>query len=255
MLARFAAWTGLVCWLTPAPAWAQPLNLADPTPRTIKVQFEISLLPTLIGQTYSASYTATYSATGNIGTVVIPRAVYESAIQTHDLDYFGYPLIAGSAADFTLEIDLTTLEATAQPLAYQVFVTYPPDAVGTITRNLSTTAIAGFGYSPSLPGFPFFTTTPCGVCALVPGAPYDPATGKLNAVGSDALDSPDLDVSSFARAGDLRLSESATPSVPALSSYGLAGLVVALASFAFLVNRRKRRSPRDFQSPAIVKPN
>ena len=244
MRARVAAWTGLICWLTPALAWAQPLNLANPTPRTIKVQFEISLAPNVIGQTYSPSYTATYSATGNTGTVVISRAVYESAIETHDLDYFGFELIDGSASDFTLDIDLTTREATAHPLAYQVSVTVPPNAVGTITRHLSTTALAGFGYSPQFPGFPFFTTNPCELCALVPGAAYDPATGKLNAVGSDDLDSPDGDFRSFARAGDLRLSESPTPGVPALSSHGLAGLVGVLAIFAIRVIRREPRSSR-----------
>ena len=116
MPARFAAWARLVCWLTPAllaPALAaaQPLNLADPTPRTIQVQFETSVAPGTIGQTYSAPYAGQYSATGNVGTVVIPRAVYEAAIQTQNLDYFGYlvtwSLIGGSASDFTLDIDLT----------------------------------------------------------------------------------------------------------------------------------------------------
>ena len=115
MLARIVASTGLICWLTPALAWAQPLNLADPTPRTIKVQFEISLAPNVIGQTYSPSYTATYSATGNTGTVVISRAVYESAIETHDLDYFGFELIDGSASDFTLEASQRRLFPGIEP--------------------------------------------------------------------------------------------------------------------------------------------
>lgn len=245
-LARFAAWTGLICWLTPAPAWAQPLNLADPTPRSIRVQFEISVDPRLVGQTYSESFDAQYSATGNTGTVVIPRAVYESAIQTQDLDYFGYlvswSLIGGSASDFTLDIDLTTLEATAHPLSYQVSITVPVVQDGTVTRDLSTTATAGFAYLPQYGSFPFFTTTICENCALVPGAPYDPATGKVNAVGRDRLVAPDITLNSFSRAGDLRLSESPTQAVPALSSYGLCGLVVVLTSFAFLMIRRERRS-------------
>ena len=119
MLARFAAWAGLVCWLTPALAGAQPLNLADPTPRTIRVEFEISLDPLAVGQTYSESVDAQYTVTGNIGTVVIPRAVYESAIQTQNLDYFGsmltWSLVSGSASDFTLDIDLATLEVGRCP--------------------------------------------------------------------------------------------------------------------------------------------
>ena len=245
--ARFVVWAALICWLSPAPAWAQPLDLADPTPRTIRVEFEISVDPGTVGQTYSEPFVSSYSATGNTGTVVIPGAVYESAIQTHDLDYFDtmmtWSLVGGSASDFTLDIDLTTLEATAQPLGYEVSITDPVPFPqnGTVTRELSTTATAGFAFLPQFPGFPFF----CDTCTLVPGAPYDPATGKLNAVGSDHLVAPDIpSLTGFSRAGDLRLSESPARAVPASSSYGLWGLAVALMGFAFLMIRRERRSPQ-----------
>ena len=222
---------------------ARPLNLADPTPRAIQVQFEISVDPGIIGQTYSESYVATYSATGNTGTVVISSAVYEAAIQTHDLDYFDtmmtWSLISGSASDFTLDIDLTTREATAQPLSYQVLITDPVPFPqnGTVTRDLSTIATAGFAFLPQFPGFPFF----CDTCTLVPGVTYDQATGKINAVGTDALVAPDIpSLTGFSRAGDLRLSESPEQVVPALSTYGLWGLAVVVMGFAFLMIRRER---------------
>jgi hypothetical protein len=245
MPARSAVWAGLGCWLTsalltPAFAAAQPLNLADPTPRTIQVQFETSLAPGTIGQTYSAPYAAQYSATGNVGTVVIPRAVYEAAIQTHGLDYFDsmmtWSLISGSAADFILDIDLTTLQASAHTLVYHVSITIPVQQDGTVTRNLGTTTTAGYTYLPQYPGFPFF----CATCVLVPGAAYDPVTGKLNAVGSDRIVAPDFSLTSFSRAGDLRLSEGPAPGVPALSAYGLAGLAIVLASLAVLMLRPLR---------------
>ena len=236
-----------MCWLGPAPAWAQPLNLADPTPRTIQVEFEISVDPGTVGQTYSESFVGTYSATGNTGTVVISSAVYEAAIETHDLDYFDtimtWSLINGSASDFTLEIDLTTMEATAQPLSYQVLITdpVPTPQNGTVTRDLSTTGSAGFAFLPQFPGFPFF----CDTCTLVPGAPYDPVTGKINSLGSDDLVAPDIpSLTGFSRAGDLRLSESPAQVVPALSIYGLWVLAVVLTGFAFLMIRGVRRSTR-----------
>lgn len=242
MLSRFAIWTALVCWLCPAVTRAQPLDLTDPTSRTIRVEFEVSVDPSTVGQTYSASFDATYSATGNTGTVVISGAEYESAIQVFGLDYFDViltgTLVSASASDFVLDIDLTTLEAAALPFSYQISITSPVQQIGTVTRNLSTTALAGFAFVPELPGFPVF----CDFCLIVPGAPYDPTTGKINAVGSDQLDAPDIDLLGFSRAGDLRLSESAEKSVPALSSYGLSGLAVVLMSFAFLMIRSERRS-------------
>ena len=244
MLARFVAWAGLIGWLTPALAGAQPLNVADPTPRTIRVQFEISDNPLLVGQTYSEPVDAQYSVTGNIGMVVIPHATYEAAIQTQDLDYFGllttWSLIGGSASDFALDIDLTTLEAVVVPHTYQVSITSPVQQVGTVSRVLFSTNTAGFGYFPGYGTFPFFTTTPCGTCALVPGAPYDPITGKVNAVGRDRLVAPDITLNSFSRVGDLRLSEIPTPGVPALSGYALGGLVVVLTGLALAMLRRGR---------------
>ena len=55
---RFAATArlagaALLSWLAPASAWAEPLDLSDPTPRAIQVEFEISDDPRTIGQVYS----------------------------------------------------------------------------------------------------------------------------------------------------------------------------------------------------------
>ena len=175
---------------------------------------------------------------------MIPDAVYETAIQSHDLDYFDavmiWSLISGSASSFSLDIDLSSLEATAQPLGYQVLISEPVPfpQIGTVTRNLSTTAAAGFAFLPEFPGFPFF----CDTCALLPGAAYDPATGVVNAVGSDHLVAPDIpSLTGFSRAGDLRLSERPAEAVPALSTYGLWGLAAALTGFGCQTILRMRR--------------
>ena len=180
--------------------------------------------------------------------MVISSPVYESAVQTHELDYFDSMMIwspiSGSVSEFRLDIDLTTMEATAQPVDYQVLITDPVPfpQIGAITRDLSTTALAGFAFLPEYPGFPFF----CDTCTLVPGAPYDPASGKINAVGMDLLVAPDIPgLIGFSRAGDLRLSESPAQSVSAHSTAGLWGLAIFLTGFAFLIIRGERRSTRN----------
>lgn len=243
---RSALCLALVCGLVPALARAEPLDASDPTPRAIRVEFEVSFDPGTVGQGYSMPFAATYSAAGNTGTVVVSGAEYESAILAHGLDYFGAlisaSLIAGSASDFTLDIDLTTLEASARPFSYQLSIQSPVAQIGTVSRDLSTTATAGFAFLPEFPGFPFF----CSTCVLVPGAVYDPITGRINAVGSDHLVSADIDLLSFSRAGDLRLSESAAPAVPALSSPAVWGLVVLLISVPFATARSERLSKARF---------
>lgn len=225
--------------LLPGLARAAPLDLANPTPRAILVEFEISSNPSTIGQVYSQPYAATYSATGNTGTVVISAPVYETAIQTNDLDYFNSALfgtlVPGTSTEFRLEIDLTTGFATAQTLSYQATVQVPSTQTGTLTRQLSTSATAGYAFLPSPPGFPFF----CTPCTPVLGAAYAPATGKLNAVGSDRFLSADVDQRSFARAGDLRLTEIPTPSVPALAPGGALAAAAGIALAGALRLRRR----------------
>ena len=225
MRARLALGSVLAWALVPATAGAEPLDVSDPTPRRIQIEFEISQSPLAIGQTWSTPFEARYSATGNTGTVVVLAPTYASAIATDQLDYFevitDWSLIPGTATEFRLDIDLTTLQAVAQTASYEVSLDVSPPQNGDVTRMLSTTAVAGFGSHPSFPGFPFFCTTSC---VIVPGAPYDPVTGRLNAVGRDILDAPDVDLQSFSRAGDLRLSEASAPAVPVVPVLGLVGI-------------------------------
>lgn len=222
-----------------ATAAAEPLDVSDPTPRAIQIEFEISQSPTVIGQTWSAPFSATYSASGNTGTVVVSAAEYAAAIATKDLDYFevitDWSLIPGTATAFQLDIDLTTLQATAQTAGYEVSLDISPPQNGDVTRMLSTTGLAGFGVHSSFPGFPFFCTASC---LIVPGAPYDPLTGRLNAVGRDVLDAPDVDLQSFSRAGDIRLSEFEGPQVPAVPVPGLVAIAALLTCVGVAMARR-----------------
>jgi hypothetical protein len=52
-------------------------------------------------------------------------------------------------------------------------------------------------------------------------------TGTLNTVGSDHLVAPDIDLRSFSRAGDLRLSELGAVTVPAIPGFAFAFSVAA----------------------------
>ena len=213
---------------SPGVARAQPLDISNTSPRAIAVEFEISADPGTVGVSYSPPFAATYSVAGNLGTVTVAAADYEAAILGHDLDYmistFAAPLVPGSVSDFVIEIDLTTLEATAQTASYQIALSFPFPNTGTVTRDVATTTVAGYGFDASIPGFPFFC--PFAGCLIVPGASYDVVSGTLNAVGEDHLIAADIDLSSFARAGDLRLSE--VPAVPIPST------ILPLLSFGVL---------------------
>lgn len=87
----------------------------------------------------------------------------------------------------------------AQPLVCQVLFEGPPYSfpqIGTITRTLGTTTEAGFAFVPQIvSNFPFF------------------CSGEVSAVRRNGMRSPDLDLSSYASAEDLRLSE--VPALPA----------------------------------------
>lgn len=231
--------------LSAATVGAEPLDVTDPTSRPIRVEFEVSEDPTVVGESWSAPFQATYAATGNVGTVVVPASGYAAAIETHDLDFFDllllWTLVPGSASELRIDIDLTTLEATAQPASHQITIPTPPQ-IGSVTRELDTAATAGFTFHPDLEEFPIFCTSSEFVpCLIVPGAPYDPQSGTLHAVGSDLLDAPDVEIRGFSRAGDLRLSELPASSVPALPAFGAWGAAVVLAVAARRRFRARRR--------------
>ena len=238
MRLRLALGSALGWALAPMLASAEPLDVFDPTQRPIRIEFEISANPGTIGQTWSAPFEATYAASGNTGTVVVSAAAYASAIATQQLDYVSalaaWTLVSGSASELRLAIDLTTLQATAQPAHYSVSLAISPPQDGVVTRNLATTTVAGFAFLPSPAGFPFY----CVPCVPVPGAPYDPVTGRLNAIGSDHLVSPDVNVTGFSRAGELRFSE--VTEVPALSAGGLLALAALLTCIGVAMASRAR---------------
>jgi len=192
-----------------------PLDILDGTLRNVLVQLEGSADPSIVGQDFGAEFPATYSASENIGTLVISAATHELMLAG------GYPPVPGSFTPITIQFDLTTFEATSQPASGamgsgQIGGAFTQQALDTLT-------VGGFA-GPDLP--PLFCTSQaqlddaclivplfCGqVCTIVPGAPYDPATGLMNLVGvltesgcDGSLCSGPFDY--FATRGDLMLTE------------------------------------------------
>lgn len=231
-----------------------PLQVLDPTPRTVLVRFEQSTDPAVVGQSFGAAWPAAWSVTAGVGRIEMSAETHgEARAAGEGLGYEPYP---GSFSPLVVEIDQATLEATSEPTAGGLV--NEPLSFGFETRALDTTATAGF-IGPDFgnffctsqqqiddlcPSFPLI----CGkTCTLVPGAPFDPITGKLNLVGSESQQGCDggfcqgpFEV--FAKTGDLLVTELPAAPVPAASQPLRAGIALLVASFGALALRRRRRS-------------
>ncbi len=243
-------WGLIAACLVAAPAGAQvvPLDVDDPTPRAILVQFEESLDLSVVGESFGPAWPGTWSVSGNIGRIDITAETHEQIRDTAFL-----PSVPGTFSPIVVEIDLTMLEATSQP-------TGGASSNGTqgasfSTRALDTTALAGFIGPDTGPLFctsqqqvddlcafiPLF----CGkVCTIVPGSAYDEASGKINLVGSVEEQSCDGAVCSgpfelFAGTGDMRLLENSAPGVPAASPFARWALAFLLTASTLAVMRRE----------------
>ena len=243
--------------LLPAVAHAQggaPLDVSDPTSRSVYVQVESSSSPGTVGQTFGPVFPATWTASGNTGTLTISIATHEQ------MRSGGYTPIPGSFTPIVIEIDRTTLEATSQAASGQAVSGQVQ--FGFSTSPLGTTATAGYTSGGNLP--PLFCTSQaqldqlcqiapqyCGAtCNIVPGHAYEPATGEINLVGSEAQYGCDgsfcqgpFDM--FTARGDLRLTEAAEiPALPGLAPLALFALLVAAARRPTSVGRRAARRSR-----------
>lgn len=224
--------------LVPRVVFAQtPLDVQNATPRSVGFEIEISPALNVVGQSFGPLRTATWLASGSTGTLRISAATHEAMRSGAS-----WTPVPGSFDPIVIQIDLTTLEATSQPASGAL----ESGNIGlSFTQNaLDTSAIVAY-IGPDVD--PFICTSQaevdalcpiapqfCGqVCIPVPGSGYDPATGRLNLVGSETQTACDggqcfgpFDF--FASGGDLRLRElaAAPRKVPALGPPG--AWVVAL---------------------------
>lgn len=232
-------------------ARAQPLDPYDATPRAIQVEQEISSDPGVVGQSYGPPLPASYSASDNVGTVVIP-------IESHEQMRSGLQPLPGTFTPIVIKIDLTDLSAASQSASGAGQNT---TFMASFTQGpLSNSALAGYVTGDLSPLFctsqqevddactiqPLF----CGqTCAIVPGSPYDPATGKVNLVGSETQEGCEGAVcfgpfTFFSEQGDLRFSED-PQAIPALSGAGLwiLGALLLASAWVLLERHAGARTP------------
>jgi hypothetical protein len=212
----------------------QPLDLANSAARPVLVEIETSAALDVVGVQFSDPLPASFSVVANVGRVVIDSATYEAFLLE------GTSGAQITASDFVVEIDLATLETVNNPASSGTVIL--AHAGYAFTRTLDTQRVAGFANGG--PAGPLHCSSQqeiddlclivpdyCGVlCVIVPGAPYDSATGKVNLVGFENQDGCGetgcLDIDMFSDAGDLRLTE-VPPIVPALP--GAAWLLLAVS--------------------------
>jgi hypothetical protein len=227
-----------------------PLQVGDPTPRAVWVRFENSLALSAVGQSFGPAWPGTWAVSGGVGRIELSAEVHGQARS----DQAGLGMLPGTFEPFAVEIDLATLEATSQ--ATSGALANPPLAMSFATSPLDTTATGGFVTTTELfctsqaqvdalcPIVPLL----CGqTCVLVPGSRYDPDTGKLHLVGPEQVQGCDGGVCfgpfvNFARTGDLQLTETPIPGVPAASAPGRTALGLLLAASAIAALRRRRRA-------------
>jgi hypothetical protein len=204
MRSRLVSWllfTGL--FGAALPARSVPVDLTDPTPRTVLVEVDEFLDDYgAIGAMFGTPVEAQFQSDGVTALVTVPGDVIESLVA--QVFAGSATVVPGSFSDYLVEIDVASGAVLSASIDGQVTV----PILGTIAlaQTASSTQLAGFTLT-NIFGFtvPIFCTSGT-ACTLVPGLPYDPATGQLNAVGRIATV---FDV--FTPFGDLRLSEVPRP--------------------------------------------
>jgi hypothetical protein len=182
-----------------SPAIAGPLNLADPTPRQIRVEVDQELHDyAAIGGAYSLPISASFTSDGTTATITVDG----SAAAAFVTDFFNGAVgtVPGSFSDYVVTIDVASGAVTSAHVS---------GILDTVLGNVpfeqtaSSSAVAGFTIFPFM-GFDFPLFCDSGdACTIVPGAPYDPVTGRANAVGIIVTSV----FNTFTPFGDIRLTE------------------------------------------------
>jgi len=222
----------LLCGLS---ARAEPLDLQDPTPRPVQVDWQ--------GQTAVAGF----AVDGDSAVVSLSAEAHEQ-LRPHFLEP-----VPGSFSPLVITIDRSLGVGTSSQ-ASGAWASGPTSA-SFVQGPLSTEATAGFVQSSQLP--PLLCTSQqelddaclivslyCGaVCVIVPGSHFDPDTGGIGLVGGEEQSGCDGAICSgpfvYFSQLDPVLSEIAAPALPSL---GDAGMLV-LAGGLLLAGLRNRIRP------------
>ena len=246
---RRSGFVCFACLVVAQTALAQtPLDVHDPTARAVLFELEISSEPSDVGQSFGEPHPASWSASGNVGTLTISAATHETLRSSG-----GWAPVPGSFEAIVIEIDLTTLEATSLPASGAIgsgniglsFTQNALDSsavvsyIGPDVDSLICTSQAQVdALCPIAPQF-------CGqLCIPVAGVAYDEVTGLVNLVGSETQTGCDgaqcfgpFDF--FATGGDLRLTEVTPPTpLPGLAPAGWVALSLLLVALGTCCGRR-----------------
>lgn len=181
---------------------AQPLDLSDPTPRSIDLSVDQDVEDLArVGGAYSLPFEASFTSDGNVATVSIPGATVESLIT----DVFAglASAVPGSFSDYVIRIDVNTNEVLSADATGQIS---SPIGNLAVTHRATSTEVSGFTITDLLGAqVPIYCTAGAD-CTLVEGIGFDPQTGTVNAVGEVNASL----VRVFTPFGDVRLTEQGT---------------------------------------------
>jgi hypothetical protein len=211
--------------LAAGPAAAEPVNLDNPTARKILVQVDENIDDFgAIGAAFGTAVEADFASDGVTATVTVSGSVVEDLVTT--VFDGAATVVPGSFTDYEVAIDVATGAVLSASIEGEI--TVPILGTIAVVQTASSSTLAGFKLQDIF-GFeiPIFCTS--GVdCTIVPGAPYDPATGQLNAVGNIATA-----FNVFTPFGDLKLSEGVDCEVTMSQAVYTDGQDVVITSLRF----------------------
>ena len=193
-------------------ARADPMRLADPTPRWVVVQFEDSPSerPDLLDRVYTKPF-AGWLERNEQGQVVVRVG---GDVLEQNLFRENNP-VPGSFSDYVWVFDPDTGEVLSASFsgtfAYVIDWGFTTSQIRARVRaRMETTGTGGYRGAENLWGralYPFCEDVGSARCTAVPARPYDGERGYVNAVGYLAIDSPLTQFSTYSAVGEARFSE------------------------------------------------
>lgn len=206
--------------LSAAIADAEPLDLADPTPRWIAVAFEVSPRnqPAQTNSVYTESVPARLETGAEPGQIVIriDRDYVEGVLFAND-----EPL-SGSFSDFVWVFDSHTGEVVSATLSGSLTLQlnwgfFRTRARTEVAAEMATSRVAGLEEPRRRLGqelFGYCDDPADSDCRLVAGRGYDAKTGYVHAVGPLSVQVSGVAVQTYSPLGEAIFYEQDTPEIP-----------------------------------------
>ncbi len=211
----------LALWAPPAIAQPRAVDLADPTPRWIAVSFETSPYdrPGRLRARFSPSFRAWLEPGPRDDQIRV--TVPSQVVEAHLLGQ--HEPVPGSFSDFVWIFDASSGHVLSASLSGEVVNAMDLGwmQTRTVTRmsmDIDSRRVAGFRPSSRMLGNEFFrycAERESQRCEIVPGAPLDPSSGYVNAVGAIAATTGPFAIRSFSPMGEALFREG-SPDEPRL---------------------------------------